>query len=320
MKTLKIQILVLFLIILISCNNSKQITIGITTIVEQPALVDARKGFEDELRKLGYDDKNVTIIYECAQKNAQKAQQISVKFIDLNVNLIYAISTPSALSAAEKTTRIPIVFGAVTDPVNAKLVSSWDKPGGNITGVSDLLDPIAQLNFFKLIIPNVKNVGIVFDPGEPSASITVKSIKEHAKEFGISIVEAPANSSMNVRSAALSLKGKVDCIYIVPDNTVGAALDVMSEVSSLTKIPLLSCETGALESGVAVAALSFNYYKIGQVAAHIADEILKGKAPSIIPVRKIEEAPGIIVSRKNAKSIGFKIPEIAIKNAVKVID
>ncbi len=292
-------------------NSHEKIIVGVTTIIEQPALVQAREGFEDKLKVLGYNENNLTIHYENAYGSLQKAQQIAVNFVSENVNIIYAISTPSAQSVQERTDKIPIIFGAVTDPVSAKLVDSWDKPGGNITGVSDFIDPDAQFKFFKTVLPNSNKVGIVYDPGQPSASFTVKSLKKIEKNYKMEIIEAPTYSSGGVRAAALSLEGKVDMLYIVPDNTVGAALDMMSTVSSQTKIPLLSCETGALKKGLAIAALSFDYYKIGQRAGEIANEIIKGKKTALIPVQKISESPKIIISQKNAKKIGVEFSDNA---------
>ena len=98
--------------IFISCGkqvSNNRLRIGITSIIEQPALVDARNGFEDALAKAGWDTSKVEIVYENAQGSTQKATQIATKFVGNEVDLIYAISTPSAVAVAQKTDKIPII-------------------------------------------------------------------------------------------------------------------------------------------------------------------------------------------------------------------
>lgn len=320
-KVLRSVLRLILTVTIIGCGqqgSDRRARVGITTIIEQPALVDARKGFEDALIKSGWDETRVRIVYENAQGSNQKASQIAAKFIGDNFDLIYAISTPSAVAVAQKTELIPIVFGAVTDPIDARLVASWETPGGNITGVSDLVEAAPQLEFFKKILPDARRVGITFNPGEPSASRTVRALKANAEKYDMQIVEAPAYKSTDVRSAASSLVGKVDFLYIVPDNTIGSALDVMSDISLENRIPLLSCETGAVEKGKAIAALSFDYYKVGQLAGQLAAAILDGARPDTMSVQTLGELD-VVINIANAKEIGVVIPQGVVEQAARVI-
>src|SRR5262249_33140276 len=118
--------------------------VAVTAIVEHPALDACRDGIRDELKAGGYEEgKNLKFVYESAQGNPGTAVQIAQKFVGESPTVIVPISTPSAQAVIGATSDIPVVFTAVTDPLGAKLVTSLEKPGGNVTGMSDL-SPIAK--------------------------------------------------------------------------------------------------------------------------------------------------------------------------------
>src|SRR5690554_4988450 len=145
--------------------------VAITAIVEHPALDAVRQGVIEELAAEGYEEgKNLEINFQSAQGNTATAGQIAKQFVGDNPDVIVAIATPSAQSVAAATNSIPIVFSAVTDPVEAKLLKSWDGSGTNVTGASDVLPYEPQIDLMKQIIPGLKNVGYVYSPGEVNST------------------------------------------------------------------------------------------------------------------------------------------------------
>lgn len=255
--------------ILTGCNQSAQETtdaaagdtatdvktVAITAIVEHPALDDVRKGVIDELNEAGFTDgENLTINFQSAQGNTATAGQIAKQFVADSPDVIVAIATPSAQSVAAATSSIPLVFSAVTDPVAAKLVPKLDGSGTNVTGASDALPYEPQIELMRQIIPDLKNVGYVYSPGEVNSTIVLKALKENLAPLGIDVHEAPAQRSNDIAMAARSLEGKVDMIYTSTDNNVVSAYESLFQIAKESKIPLIASDTSSVARG-AVAAL-----------------------------------------------------------------
>lgn len=257
-------------------------SVGITAFVDHPALDAARKGVEDELKALGWEEgKNISIQYQSAQGNAATTGQIAKKFVGDKVDAIVAIATPSAQAVAASTRKIPLVYSAVTDPVAAKLVKTMGPSGTNVTGVSDALPLPPQVELIKKIKPGAKRVGMVYSPGEVNSTIVVKELKTELAKHGMTLVEAAAPRTVDVGSAAKSLVGKVDVLYTSTDNNVVSTYESMVAVARDAKIPLVASDPESAKRG-AVAALGMSYYDLGRQAGKVVDRILKGeKAGSI---------------------------------------
>lgn len=152
--------------------------VAITAIVEHPALDAVRKGVIDELAAEGYvEGKNLQLDFQSAQGNTATAGQIAKKFAGSNPDVVVTIGTPSAQSMVASSSSIPIVFAAVTDPVAAKLVPSWEASKTNVTGVSDKLPLQPQIDLMKKTVPNLKSVGYVYSPGEVNSTIVMKQLE-----------------------------------------------------------------------------------------------------------------------------------------------
>jgi len=292
--------------------------VAITQIVEHPALDAVRKGVKDALAKAGFKaGKNLKWTYENAQGNGVTAGQIARKFIGDAPDVIVAIATPSAQTVAAATKTIPLVFSAVTDPVGAKLVSNWEKPGKNITGTSDMSPIAAHLKMVKEVSPNTRRLGVVSNPGEANSVVLVEMIKREGPKLGMSVTVAAATKSGEVLQAARSLVGKVDAIYIPTDNTVVSAFEAVVKVGKDAKIPVFAGDTDSVARG-AVAALGFNYYDVGVETGNIVVKILNGAKPGDIPVSFVTKLE-LAVNLKSAKAMGVAISESMIAKAKTVI-
>ena len=179
--------------------------------------------------------------------------QIARKFVGEAPAVIVPISTPSAQAVAAATKDIPVVFSSVTDPVGAKLVTHREHPGGNVTGMSNL-SPIAKhLDLVKEILPELKTLGVVHNPGEANSRTLVALLKAAAPARGITIKEAPATKSADVQAAAQSLVGRVDAIYVPTDNTVVSAFEALVQVGRQNKLPVIAGDINSVPRG-AIAA------------------------------------------------------------------
>lgn len=297
---------------------AEQITIATTYIVEHPALDAVRNGLRDELAKLGYEEgKNLKTIHESAQGNPATAAQIARKFLGEKPDLIVPITTPSTQAMVAAVKDIPVVFSAVADPLGAKIVTDLQHPGGNVTGVTDLSPIGLHLDLIKEITPGAKKIGVPFNPGEANAVTLVRLLNELAPGKGLQIVEAPAPRSADVMTAARSLVGKVDVIYVPADNTIVSALEAVLKVGQENRLPVYAGDTDSVPRG-AIAALGFNYYDVGRQTAHVVERVLKGEKPGSIPVSGIAITE-LYVNPGAARTMGIELPRAVVERAHTVV-
>lgn len=291
--------------------------VAITAIVEHPALDDVRKGVIEELADEGFvEGENLKINFQSAQGNTATAGQIAKQFVGDNPDVIVAIATPSAQSVAAATNTIPLVFSAVTDPVEAKLLNSLDGSGTNVTGASDALPYKPQIELMQQIIPNLKNVGYVYSPGEVNSTIVLKNLETQLQPMGITLHSAPAQKSNDIAMAARSIADKVDVIYTSTDNNVVSAYESLYQVAKESKVPLIASDTGSVERG-AIAALGVNYYDLGRETGKLVGRILNGEAPGSIPVYTASSLD-LHVSPSHAAEQGITLSQDVLDKAKEV--
>ena len=247
--------------------------IGISQLAEHPALDDARQGFEDGLKELGV---KAEIDYKNAQGDIANTVSIAQKFASDKVDLIFAIATPAAQSAKQATTDIPIIFSAVTDPVQAELIDSMEIPGANITGTSDASPMDRQLQLFKDLDSNIKKIGIIFNTSEANSHVQVEMAKEIAKDLDIEIVEVGISTINDIPQAVDSIVKKVDGIYTITDNMVASAINVVSEKAIENQLITVGAEDAHIAGGILITD-GISYYELGKQSAKMAKEILVDK-------------------------------------------
>jgi putative ABC transport system substrate-binding protein len=253
-------------------------SVSVTAIVEHKALDAVRDGVKDELKSAGFEaGKNLKYEYQSAQGNTGTAAQIARKYVGERPDVIVAIATPSAQAVVAATKDIPVVYSAVTDPVAAKLVKTWDASGSNVTGVSDVSPLERHLALIKRVVPGAKRVGVIYSPGEANSVSIVEALRKAMPASGMTLVEGAAARTVDVATAAQSLVGKVDVFYAPTDNNVMSAFEGIVKVAQQSKIPVVAADTDAVARGAA-AALGLNYYDIGRQTGKIVVRVLKGEA------------------------------------------
>ena len=292
-------------------GSGKTYQIGITQIVTHPSLDQARAGFKKALQDAGinasYDEQN-------AQGEQATATLIANKF--KSKDLILAIATPTAQAAAQAITDKPILITAVTDPVAAGLATSTDKPGGNITGTTDMNPVEEQLKLVKEIAPDAKTVGIVYSSGEVNSQIQVKMARAAAQGLGLEIKEATVSNSSEVQQAALSLD--VDAYYIPTDNTVVSAIESLLQVAESKKVPVIAAEGDSVKRG-ATATFGIDYYQLGYQTGQMAVKVLRdGAKPGEMPIEKQTKLT-LTVNVTAAQRAGLVLPQALVDRADSVI-
>jgi len=297
--------------------QAKPVYVATTAIVEHPALDAVRDGIKSVLNESGYKDGELKFTYESAQGQPAIAAQIARKMVGDQPDVIVAIATPSAQAAVSVSRNIPVVFSAVTDPLGAKLVPSMTNPGGNVTGLSDMVNVKQHLELIKEFVPNLKTVGVPYNPGEANSVSTVAALKIAAAEMGIKIIESAAPKSSDVMIATKQLVGKVDAIYCPIDNTIISAVESVVKVGIDAQIPVFAGDTDTVKRG-AVAAVGYDYFDLGRQTGDIVVRILKGEKAGTIDV-KMAQGTNLFVNPKMAARMGITIPDAVLARATEVI-
>ncbi|WP_423362836.1 ABC transporter substrate binding protein [Mycoplasma sp. P36-A1] len=278
--------------------------IGIIQIVDHPALNTIKENLIQTLEKDGYKDgDNIQIDYQNAQGDQANLKTIATKLAKES-DYIVAIATPSAQAIAAETSEIPTVFSAITDPVEAGLVDSMEKPGHNFTGTSDAVDIEKQLSIFKNINPNIKKIGLIYNAGEANSKNAVDNAKKVLAKMKIETKEATVASTNDIKQAMTSLATQVDGIYVPIDNTMASGMASVSEVAKQYKIPVVAGANEQVKEG-GLATYGVNQAQLGVQTAKMLEDIITGKSKTEnTPVQTVSEAE-LYVNEDMAKALNI---------------
>lgn len=279
--------------------------IGVLQPVEHGSLDAAFEGFKEGLAENGFKEgENLTIEYSNAQNDQAQLKSMSEKLVKDKPDLLLGIATPAAQSLLNETTDIPIVVTAVTDLVGAKLVKSDDKPGGNVSGTTDLVPIDKQIALLLSIVPDAKTVGIMYNAGEANSKIQADLAEKALKEAGVKVKVLTANSTNDVQQVTTSLAKDVDAIYVPTDNTFASAAAVIGEVAKEHKVPVIAGSIDQVEQG-GLATVGIDYNSLGKQTGVMAAKILKGEATiADLPVEKAKDLE-LFVNKDMAKALNI---------------
>lgn len=296
-------------------SADKKVNVGIVQLVEHSALDAANKGFVDGLAQKGFKEgQNIEFDRQNAQADQSNLQNIAHRFVNNKVDLVCAIATPAAQTMANVSSDIPIVATAVTDYQAAKLAKSNEKPGGNVTGTTDMNPVGEQLELLVKIVPEIKTVGLIYCSSEVNSQLQAEMLKKAAEAKGINVKEATVSTVNDIQQAARSLVGDVQAIYVPTDNVLASAMPTLAIITQEAKLPVVCGEGGMVRAG-GLATLGIDYYKLGVQTGEMAADILSGKAkPAEMPIQSQKDFT-VIINKKYADAIGITIPEDILKNA-----
>ena len=273
-----------------SNDSEKSYTIGISQFAEHGSLDNCREGFLEGLKEEGIEEgKNLTVEVKNAAADQGTAKQISDGFVSDKVDLVCAIATPSA--QADGT------------------------PAGNVTGTSDELPIKAQLEMIREMLPDAKNIGILYTTSEANSVSALAKYKELAGDYGFTIVDKGIAQTADISLATDELLTEVDCLTNLTDNTVVASLATILDKANKQNIPVFGSEIEQVKIGC-LAAEGLDYVALGKQTGKMAAEILKGeKKASDMNFETITE-PGFYVNEKVAENLGVTVPQDLADEAV----
>lgn len=303
-------------------EEEKSYRIGISQFAEHGSLDNCRDGFLAGLAEEGIvEGKNLTVEYKNAAADMGTASQIANSFVSGKMDLICAIATPSAQASynAAMDAGIPVIFTAVTDPVEAELSAQDGTPVGEVTGTSDKLPVEAQLQMIRDILPDAKTIGIIYTTSEANSVAAIKEYEEKVGDYGFELVTKGVTAISEVGLAAEDLLTKVDCISNLTDNTVVSALATVLDKANEAKIPVFGSEIEQVKIGC-LAAEGIDYVELGKTTGRMAAKVLKGEAKaSELSFKQISEA-GLYINTKAAENLGITIDPELVGKAVETYD
>ncbi len=292
-----------------AADEGKVYNIGICQLVQHPALDEATKGFKDALtEKLGAD--HVKFDEQNASGEKTNCTTITSKFVSDKVDLIMANATDSLAAASQATDTIPILATSITDYASALEIKDWNgKTGFNVSGTSDLAPLKEQAAMVKEIVPDVKNVGILYCSAETNSKYQATVVAEELKNLGIESKEYTFVDTNDVSTVTQQMvTDKCDAIYVPTDNTAASNTEAINNILEPAKIPVIAGEEGICK-GCGIATLSISYYNIGKKTGEMAYKILvEGADPAEMEI-EYDEAPVKKYYAERVEAIGITIPE-----------
>lgn len=296
----------------VSSASADEIKVGIANFGEHPQLNASIVGFKKAMAENGFiEGKDVSYSESHTNFDASLVPQMITKLQAENPELIFTVTTPVSQIAKQALvgSGIPIVFSAVTDPVAAKLVPSWDAGDENMTGASDLQDIAAVLEFTRKLLPGAKRLALPYNPGEANDVALLEKIQELAPAAGFSIVPVGIDNVNDIIQRITSVAGKADVIYAPASNLIQPAIAAVSAAARQIGVPIVNSDSSAVASGTVPASFSVDYSQVGMNAGKIAAEILKGKSPAeIAPFAPAYADHAPLISKSAAAAFGIEIP------------
>ena len=292
--------------------NSGGIVIGILQPAEHAALTAAREGFMQAIEDAGL---NVTFKYQNAN-GVEADQNTMAKSLVAKSALTLGIGTGASLSlqaaAINTGSDKPILFTAVTDPVDAGLVASNEAPGGHITGASDMNPVAAQIDLIKECLPTAQKIGIFYTQSETNSKVQADQAAAEAEEQGLAVEIMTCTDSSDIAANINTLCGSknIDALYIPTDNNVAAHMQPVKNAVETYHILTVCGEESIMANGGHIT-LSISYKELGRRTGEMAVKILEeGANPATMPVVSMTANEcSYVMCSENANAAGVTIPE-----------
>lgn len=292
-------------------SEQDSVSVGILQFMEHNSLNAAREGFVSELEEGGFiDGDTMSLEIMNAQGDQSNLQSMSEQ-LSSNTDLMLAIATPAAQSLATAEEEKPVLFTAVTDPVDAGLVDSSDQPGRNLTGTSDMVPIDEQIRLLLSIVPDAQTVGIIYNSSEPNSEIQANLAIEALEAEGVTAEVATVTSTNDVQQVTESLMQRIDALYIPTDNTMASTSATVGELAIENQIPVVAGSMEQIEEG-GLATYGINYNELGRQTARMAIEILTNDASPDSMAVETSEFLELVVNEDMAVELGIDPDSISL--------
>lgn len=308
--------LIAAVVLVLSVIGFGAVRVGITQIVDHPALNAVFDGIVKALEDSGFKvGQDVIIDRQNAQGSMQNAVTIAKKFATEKVDFIVAIATPSAQACVQAISDRPVIFSAVTDPVGAGLIKQLGKNDSNVVGISDMVPVATQLRLIKKIFPNAKKVGVIYNPGEANSVTLTNIAKSAAPSLEMTVVDIPGTSPSEMITALNSIGPNVDVLYIGTDNTAASSIEAIGSAALRLKKPIVAADIDIARGG-GVVGFGFNYFQVGVETGQLLVALLKGAKTSDLESHVVgPDSLVLYINLDIAKQLNVEIPSDLLERA-----
>ena len=283
-----------------------------------PGLLEA---FWEGLHDLGYvEGQNITVELRNARGRKEQLAALADELVQLKVDIILAVNTPSALAAKAATTTIPIVITRIADPVRSGLVQSLAHPGGNVTGLSfmHLEQHVKRFELLREILPTLSRVAILINANNPGSLLNAAGIERASAQLGLAFLTLPVRGPSDFPGAFQAATRAGAKALVISDDTFLTQHRVqLLKLAAKHALPVATRYKDFAEAG-GLIAYGPNLPALYRRAAYYVDRILKGTKPTDLPVEQPTEFY-FIINLKTAKALGITIPPIVLYQADEVI-
>jgi len=277
------------------------------------------EAFQQGLGARGYiDGRNVVIEYRSTDGSFDELSRLAAELVRFNVDVILASGAPAAFAARSATTKVPIVFVSVYDPVEIGLVASLARPGGNVTGLSQTSADLGgkRLELLKELVPKLKRIAILWHPANLTNLVQKKSVEVAARTTGVEIKSVPVQDPSHFGSAFEDARG-VDALMQMDDPLFTTHRRQLAELAVRSRLPAIYGIRPIVDAGglMFYGADSRDLYRR---AATYTDKILKGAKPADLPIEQPTKYE-LVINLKTAKALGLTIPQTLLLRADQII-
>jgi putative ABC transport system substrate-binding protein len=272
------------------------------------------------MRDLGYvEGKNFVIEWRFADGKYERLAGLAAELVKLKVDVIVALPSPAIRAAQQATTTIPIIMGNTSDPVGAGFVASLARPGGNITGLSNLGGEISvkHLELLMAMVPKLSRVAVLGNPGSTTHSVHIRNAVTAAQRTDIRIVSVEARTAEDIERGFASMpRERIDAVIVATDNFFIGQRKLIADLAVKYRLPTIHGHSAHPPAG---GLMSYAAVVDSQRVAVYVDKIFKGAKPADLPVEQPTRFE-LIVNRKTAKALGLTIPPEIMVRVDKVIE
>jgi putative ABC transport system substrate-binding protein len=279
------------------------------------------QAFRQGLRELGWiDGKNINMEYRYAEGRNDRLPDLAADLVRLKVDVVVTAVTPDALAAKNATSTIPIVMAAAGDPVASGLVQSLARPGGNITGLSQMNPDLAgkRLELLKEIIPKLSRVSVFWNPQDQMSTISWNELRLPATSLGVQLYSIEIRNSSDLdKGFEEAIRSRAGALAIMPAPVFVTNIDRIAGLAAKGRLPSIFHVKEFVDSG-GLVAYGTDRSELFKRAATYVDKILKGAKPADLPVEQPKKFE-LVINLKTAKQIGVTIPQRVLQRADRVI-
>jgi putative ABC transport system substrate-binding protein len=278
------------------------------------------EGFQQGLRELGYvEGRNIIVEYRFADGGTDQLADLGSELLRLNVNVIVASATPAAVAAKDLTRTVPVVFAAVLDPVDSRVVSSLARPGGNVTGTSFMSIDLAtkRVELLKEIIPRLSSLAVLGNLDHPSYATQIRAIEAGARLRGVRVESIGVRDPKDFEGAFRAAR-KAQALIQLDDVLFTSHRSALVGLAVANRLPTVYGFREHVEAG-GLMSYGPNFRELYRQAAVLVDKILKGAKPADLPVEQPTKFE-FVINLKVARLLGLRVPQPMLMQATEVIE